>query len=62
MKNLTKNFIIILLIFLVISSIFTLFSDPFEKKKELSLTQVVEKINQGEIKKITVLNNDLEII
>jgi len=62
MKNLTKNFIIILLIFLVISSIFTLFSEPFEKKKELSLTQVVEKINQGEIKKITVLNNDLEII
>jgi len=62
MKNLTKNFIIILLIFLVISSIFTLFSEPFEKKKELSLTQVVEKIDQGEIKKITVLNNDLEII
>ncbi|MDP2966956.1 MAG: ATP-dependent zinc metalloprotease FtsH [bacterium] len=62
MKNLIKNFIIILLIFLVISSIFTLFSEPFEKKKELSLTQVVEKINQGEIKKITVLNNDLEII
>ena len=62
MKNLAKNFIIILLIFLVISSIFTLFSEPFENKKELSLTQVVEKINQGEIKKITVLSNNLEII
>jgi len=62
MKNLAKNFIIILLIFLVISSIFTLFSKPFENKKELSLTQVVEKINQGEIKKITVLSNNLEII
>jgi len=62
MKNLIKNFIIILLIFLVISSIFSLFANPFEKKKEISLSQLVEKINQGEIKKITVLNNDLEII
>jgi len=62
MRNLIKNFIIILLIFLVISSIFTLFSQPFEKKKELSLTQVVEEINKGEIKRITVLANDLEII
>ncbi len=61
MKNLVKNFVIILLVFLVISSIFALFSSPFEKKKELSLTQLVREINQGEIKKITVLGNNLEI-
>jgi len=62
MKNLIKNFVIILLVFLVISSIFALFSQPFEEKKELSLTQLVGEINQGEIKKITVSGNDLEII
>ncbi|HCG76570.1 TPA: cell division protein FtsH, partial [bacterium] len=62
MKNLAKNFIFILLIFLVISGVFTLFQQPFEKEKELSLTQLVEEINQGKIKKITVSGNELEII
>lgn len=62
MKNLAKNFILIFLIFLVISSVFVLFSEPLEKKEELSLSQVVEKINQGEIKKIIVLGNNLEIV
>ncbi|MDI6602520.1 MAG: AAA family ATPase [Patescibacteria group bacterium] len=62
MKILAKNFLVILLIFLAISAVFSLFYQPFEKKKELSLTQVVEKINQNEIKKITVLGNKLEII
>ena len=62
MRNLLKNFIIVVLIFLVISSIFALFSQPFEEKKELSLTQLVEEINQGKIKEITVSGNNLEII
>ena len=61
MKSLVKNFVIILLIFLVIASVFTLFSTPFEKKDEIPLTQVVEKINQEKIKKIVVEGNDLEI-
>ena len=62
MKNLAKNFILILLIFLVISAVFTLFQQPFKKEKELSLTQLVEEINEGKIKKITVSGNELEII
>jgi len=60
-KNLAKNFIIILVIFLAISGLLALFSEPFEKKEELSLTQLIEKINQGEIKKISVSGNNLEI-
>ena len=62
MKNLAKNFILILLIFLVISAVFTLFQQPFEKVKELSLTQLVEEINQEKIKKVVVSGNELEII
>jgi cell division protease FtsH len=60
-KNLAKNFIIILVIFLAISGLLALFSEPFEKKEELSLTQLIEKINRGEIKKIAVSGNNLEI-
>ena len=62
MKPLAKNFVFILLIFLVISAVFTLFQRPFEKEKELSLTQLVEEINQEKIKKITVSGNELKIV
>jgi cell division protease FtsH len=62
MKNLIKNILFILLIFLVISSVFTLFSQPFEKEKEISLTQLVQDINQEKIKEITVSGNSLQIV
>jgi len=61
MRNLFKNFIAILLIFLFISGVFTLFSQPLEKEKGLSLTQLVAEINQENIKKITVTGNELAI-
>ncbi len=60
-KKLVRNFIFVLLIFLIISGLFSLFFQPFEKMDKLSLSQVVEKINQGEIKKITVTANELLI-
>ncbi|MGB9743277.1 MAG: ATP-dependent zinc metalloprotease FtsH [Minisyncoccales bacterium] len=61
MKILIKNLIVILLIFLLLSAVFTFFFEPLEKKQELSLTQVIEAINQDKIKKITVTGNELEI-
>jgi len=62
MKSLAKNFIFILLIFLIISGVFTLFQQPFEKEKELSITQLVKEINQEKIKKITVSGSELSIL
>ncbi len=62
MKNLAKNFIFVLLIFLVISAIFSLSQTSSEEKKELSLTQLVQDINQEKVKKIAVLGNNLQII
>jgi len=62
MKNLLKNFLFIILIFIIISAIFTLFQEPLKKERELSLTQLVQEINQEKIKKITVSGNELQII
>ncbi len=62
MKKLVKNLVFILLIFLLIAGVFTLFSEPFEKEEEISLSKLVEGINQERIKKITVSGNKLEII
>lgn len=62
MRNLIKNFLIVLAIFLLISTVFTLFSSPFQAKQSLSLTQLVQDINQDKIKTITVSGNDLQIV
>ncbi|MFC1629810.1 ATP-dependent zinc metalloprotease FtsH [Patescibacteria group bacterium] len=62
MKNLLKNFLFVVLIFLAISSVFALFSQPFDQEKELTITQLVEDINQDKIKKITASGNDLSIL
>ncbi len=61
MKTLTKNFLFILLIFLVISAVFSLFSKPFERAKEMPLTQLVQDINQEKVKEIIVSGNELQI-
>jgi len=61
MKSLIKNFIFVLLIFLIISGIFAMFTQPFEEEKEISLTQLVTEINQGKIKQIVVTGNDIAI-
>ncbi|MFH1841301.1 MAG: ATP-dependent zinc metalloprotease FtsH [Candidatus Nealsonbacteria bacterium] len=62
MKNLIKNIIIILLIFLTISGAFAIFYQPFQEEKEVSITQLVQDINNGNVKQITVSGNTLSVI
>jgi cell division protease FtsH len=61
MSNLVKNLISVLLIFLIISAVFALFSPSLEKTKQIDFSQLVADLNQGKIKKISVSSNDLEI-
>ena len=61
MKNLIKNFVFILLIFLVVSAAFGLLSQPFEEEKEISLTQLVQDVNQDKVKQIIITGNDVAI-
>ncbi len=62
MKNLIKNFLLILLIFLMVSFIFNFFFQPPEKEKRVTLGQLVEEINQGKVKRISVIGNEIQII
>ncbi|MFH1820574.1 MAG: ATP-dependent zinc metalloprotease FtsH [Candidatus Nealsonbacteria bacterium] len=61
MKGLVKNIVFILLIFLVVSAIFTLFSQPFEDETKISLTQLAEDINQGKVREINVVGNKVDV-
>ncbi|OGZ17693.1 MAG: cell division protein FtsH [Candidatus Nealsonbacteria bacterium RBG_13_37_56] len=62
MKFLIKNFILILFIFLLISAVFTLFFNPFEEQSEISLTHLVNDINQGKVKEITAAGSNISIV
>jgi len=62
MRNLVKKFVLILLIFVVISIAFSYFFQPFQEIKEISITQLAKDINQEKVKKVTVSGNEIEII
>jgi len=61
MKNLAKNFLLLILIFILISAVFGLFFQP-RAIKELSITQLVEDINQSRVKKMIISGNEVEVI
>jgi cell division protease FtsH len=61
MKNLFKNILIVIFALMVLSALFTIYTSPLKEKEEISLNQVVSYINNDEIKKITIRENNLEI-
>ncbi len=61
-KNLTKNFLWVLVILMLISASYSLLIGQFREKEEIPLSQVVQKINAGEVKEIIVKNSALELV
>ncbi|MBD3208517.1 MAG: ATP-dependent zinc metalloprotease FtsH [Candidatus Nealsonbacteria bacterium] len=62
MKFLLKNFVLILIFFLVISAVFALIFDPFAQENEISLNQLVKDVNQERVEKITAFGSELEVV
>jgi len=62
MKFLIKNFVYVLIIFLIISGVFALLFNPFEEKTEISLSKLVEEINQEKIENITIAGSEISIL
>lgn len=61
MKFLAKNFISILLIFLLISGIFALFFNPFEEQIDISLSKLTKEINEEMIDNIVIAGPEIFI-
>jgi len=63
-KKALQNFFFIILIFLLISSVFTLLNpESLKQEKEIPLSQIAQEINNnGNIKEISVSENDLLIL
>jgi cell division protease FtsH len=61
MKSIIKNLLLIFFILLVVSGLFTLSISSFKGTESIPLNEVVSYINKGEVNKITVKDNKLEI-
>lgn len=62
MRTLVKNFFLILLIFITISAFFSLFFQPLKEIKEISITQLVEDINQDKVERIVVSGDEVQAL
>ncbi|MFZ5363923.1 MAG: ATP-dependent zinc metalloprotease FtsH [Patescibacteria group bacterium] len=61
MKNLVKNFIIAAIIFLVITGIFSTLTLSAKKVENIDLQKFMEQVNAGEIQKISIEGDKLNI-
>ena len=62
-KKLIQNFLIVVLIFLVISGIFALFNpQTFEKEEEIPFSQFAQDLNEGKINEIKISNEEISIL
>lgn len=59
---LLKNFVFVILMFLIIGGIFSVLYLPDSAITEISTTQLVSDINDGQIKKITISGDTLNIV
>jgi cell division protease FtsH len=60
-KNLGKNLILIVLIFIMISAVFSLIVENVGKEKKISLSELVNDINSEKVKKIIVNGSNIAI-
>ncbi|MBI2462734.1 MAG: ATP-dependent metallopeptidase FtsH/Yme1/Tma family protein [Candidatus Spechtbacteria bacterium] len=61
MSSLLKNIILVIIVFLFITGIFTLWYSPLQKTKDITLSNLVTEINEGKVQSITVNGNELSI-
>jgi len=57
-----KNFVTAILILLLLVGVFASLTRPLEERKEISLTELVNAINQERVKKIEVTGNEVDIV
>ena len=56
-----KNILVAVLIFLILATAYSLFAGEFEKTPEISFSDLVAKIQAGEVEKIAIQGSDLNV-
>src|SRR3989338_10471688 len=61
MKNFSKNFLWALIILMLLSAVYSMLAGQFDVQKEITLSDLVAKINAGEVGEIKIIDSSLEI-
>lgn len=62
MKLFTKNLLYAVLVFAVISALFSLLRAPAETVEEVALSQLATQVNEGVVKEIVIEGSDLRVV
>ncbi len=62
MQKLFKNITVVIVIFLLISGLFVLYGKPEKAPKKVSLSFLVQQVNDNKVQEIKVDNNNLKIV
>jgi cell division protease FtsH len=60
-KGLLKNLLLVVLVFLILGTAFSYFNTSKEAVNNISITQLSQDVNNGKVKEIKILNNDISI-
>ena len=60
-KGLLKNLFLVVIVFLILGIAFGLLNTPKETISNISITQLSQDVNDGKVKEIKILNNDISI-
>jgi len=60
-KGLVKNILTVVVILAVIGVVFTMINVPKENISNISITQLVQDVNDSKVKEIKILNNDISV-
>jgi cell division protease FtsH len=61
MKNLSKNLLIVFFVFLIITSLFSINLNNAQQPASIDTTSLVAKINNDEVRSLTVVNNTVKV-
>jgi len=62
MKSLTKNFLIIFIVFLVIAGFFSMYSSPVGQASKADISTFVQQLRDGAVKSIIIKEDRLEVV
>jgi cell division protease FtsH len=62
MKNLVKNFLVILIIFLVVAGAFSLYAEKQTKPETIGIESLIRQINNAEVEQIAVQGDELKVV
>jgi len=62
MKNLTKNILIVVVIFLTMSALFSLYSSPSKSYEETDMGTFINQLNNEQVESVTVRIDKLEVV